>query len=224
MAFLPRPVTMMMLVMPAATASSMTYWMMGLSTRGSISLGWALVAGRKRVPRPAAGNTALRSFIATMLAHGNLRPGAAPIQAASGSIRRKTHRVILAGRGHQVLDPKYVAQNREALENALAHRGTTAAAVFAGADPWALDDDRRAALQEVEELRHRQRTAGEEIARRGRAREDASSLKSEMKDVAERIKVLEARLQEVEGALQDALLQVPNVPDASVPVGKDETA
>src|SRR5580658_138286 len=37
--------------------------MIGLSTIGSISLGWALVAGRKRVPRPAAGNTALRTFI-----------------------------------------------------------------------------------------------------------------------------------------------------------------
>src|SRR5579864_1020780 len=37
--------------------------MMGLSTSGSISLGWALVAGRKRVPRPAAGNTALRTFM-----------------------------------------------------------------------------------------------------------------------------------------------------------------
>ncbi len=45
--------------MPAATASSTTYWMAGLSTTGSISLGWALVAGRKRVPRPAAGMTAL---------------------------------------------------------------------------------------------------------------------------------------------------------------------
>src|SRR3569832_1751665 len=32
--------------------------MRGLSTRGSISLGCALVAGRKRVPKPAAGNTA----------------------------------------------------------------------------------------------------------------------------------------------------------------------
>src|SRR6266568_3650994 len=63
MAFLPRPVTMMIFVSPAATASSMTYWMMGLSTRGSISLGCALVAGRKRVPRPAAGKTALRIFI-----------------------------------------------------------------------------------------------------------------------------------------------------------------
>src|ERR1700733_917567 len=37
--------------------------MIGLSTIGSISLGWALVAGRKRVPSPAAGNTALRTFI-----------------------------------------------------------------------------------------------------------------------------------------------------------------
>src|SRR2546428_13395028 len=62
MAFLPRPVTMMMLVRPAATASSITYWMIGLSTRGSISLGCALVAGRKRVPRPAAGKTAFRIF------------------------------------------------------------------------------------------------------------------------------------------------------------------
>src|SRR5579872_7553810 len=36
---------------------------MGLSTNGSISLGCALVAGKKRVPNPAAGNTALRTRI-----------------------------------------------------------------------------------------------------------------------------------------------------------------
>src|ERR1700691_5422485 len=36
---------------------------MGLSTSGSISLGCALVAGKKRVPNPAAGNTALRTRI-----------------------------------------------------------------------------------------------------------------------------------------------------------------
>src|SRR3954452_24374848 len=44
---------------PADTASSTTYWIAGLSTTGSISLGVALVAGRNRVPRPAAGITAL---------------------------------------------------------------------------------------------------------------------------------------------------------------------
>jgi hypothetical protein len=35
--------------------------MMGLSTSGIISLGWALVAGRNRVPSPAAGKTALQT-------------------------------------------------------------------------------------------------------------------------------------------------------------------
>src|ERR1700687_4037512 len=35
--------------------------MMGLSTRGSISFGCALVAERKRVPNPAAGKIALRT-------------------------------------------------------------------------------------------------------------------------------------------------------------------
>src|ERR1035438_5965388 len=48
--------------MPEWTASSTPYWMMGLSTIGNISLGCALVAGRKRVPSPAAGKTAFRTL------------------------------------------------------------------------------------------------------------------------------------------------------------------
>src|ERR1051326_6664719 len=54
---------MMIWSQPAAMASSTPYWMMGLSTSGSISLGCALVAGRNRVPNPAAGKTALRTLI-----------------------------------------------------------------------------------------------------------------------------------------------------------------
>src|ERR1051325_3308541 len=46
--------------MPASLASSTTYWIRGISTMVSISFGIALVAGRKRVPRPATGKTALR--------------------------------------------------------------------------------------------------------------------------------------------------------------------
>src|SRR5438128_2643217 len=59
MARLSRPVTTMIWSMPAATASSTPYWMMGLSTMGSISLGCALVAGKKRVPNPAGGRGAV---------------------------------------------------------------------------------------------------------------------------------------------------------------------
>ena len=91
---------------------------------------------------------------------------------------------------------------------------------LAGVDPWALDTERRALIQEVEQLRHRQRVAGEEIARRGKAKEDASDLKAEMKGVADRIKAGDARLEEVKAAIERFLLVVPNVPDASVPVGK----
>ncbi len=58
---LPRPVMIKMSVRPARTASSTTYWIAGLSTTGSISLGELFVAGKKRVPRPAAGMTALRT-------------------------------------------------------------------------------------------------------------------------------------------------------------------
>ena len=50
MARLPRPVTKQISRIPASTASSTPYCTSGLFTMGSISLGMALVAGRKRVP------------------------------------------------------------------------------------------------------------------------------------------------------------------------------
>src|ERR671915_265348 len=62
MARLLRPVTKIISVMPAAAASSTAYWTSGLSTIGSISLGLALVTGRKRLPRPATGKTAFLSL------------------------------------------------------------------------------------------------------------------------------------------------------------------
>jgi seryl-tRNA synthetase len=123
-----------------------------------------------------------------------------------------------------VLDLRYVVENREAVLDMLRRRGLNVEAIFAQADPWVLDAERRSILQKVEQLRHRQRVAGEEIARRGKAREDASELKAEMKGVAEEIKALEARLQDVEARLEQVMLLLPNVPDPSVPVGPDATA
>jgi seryl-tRNA synthetase len=121
-----------------------------------------------------------------------------------------------------MLDPKWVAENRADVEAMLAARGTSVDLSLG--DPWALDTERRALLQQVEQLRHRQRLAGEEIARRGRAREDAGELKAEMKGVADEIKALEARLAEVEDAIRQALLVLPNAPDPSVPRGADASA
>ena len=61
MAALLRPVTISTSGSPARAASSTMYCSAGRSTTGSSSLGTALVAGRKRVPIPATGMTALRA-------------------------------------------------------------------------------------------------------------------------------------------------------------------
>jgi seryl-tRNA synthetase len=121
-----------------------------------------------------------------------------------------------------VLDLKYVVESRERIEEMLKRRGQSLDP--AQGDPWALDAERRQVLQRVEALRHRQRVCGEDIARRGRSGEDTSALKAEMKGVAEEIKTLETRLQEIEEGLRAILLTLPNVPDESAPAGPDAAA
>jgi seryl-tRNA synthetase len=128
-----------------------------------------------------------------------------------------------------VLDLKWVVENREAVLGMLRSRGQNLEQIQAwpgleGVDPWALDVDRRATIQKVELLRHRQRVCGEEIARLGRAKQDAGSLKAEMKGVSDEIKALEGTLDGLEARIQQFLLVVPNVPDAGVPVGPDAAA
>ncbi len=120
-----------------------------------------------------------------------------------------------------MLDRRYVVENKERVLERLAARGVS---LEGGADPWALDAERRAVLQEVEKLRHRQRVAGQEIARLQKAKQDASALKAEMKGVSESIAGLDARLKEVEARLDEVLLLIPNLPDDSVPVGADPEA
>ncbi len=128
-----------------------------------------------------------------------------------------------------MLDLKFVVENREAVLAMLAAAGRASptcrpspaspASTPGSSTPSAAPSSRR-----WRQLRHRQRVTGEEIARRGKAKEDASELKAEMKGVADRIKKGDARLEEVKAAIERFLLVVPNVPDASVPVGKDAAA
>ena len=80
MARLPPPVTMITCSIPLAIASSTPYWIVGLSTSGSISLGCALVTGRKRVPRPAAGKIAFRTGGIVMVGGPGERFGGSAVQ------------------------------------------------------------------------------------------------------------------------------------------------
>jgi seryl-tRNA synthetase len=125
-----------------------------------------------------------------------------------------------------VLDLKYVVEDRARVEAMLLSRGQSleelrATFSLAEIDVWRLDGERRACQQQADDQRHRQRVVGEEIARLGKAKQDTSALRSEMKGVAEGIKALEARLQEIEARIREVLLLLPNAPHESVPVAGD---
>ena len=118
-----------------------------------------------------------------------------------------------------MLELRYVADNKDAILAMIRDRGDDPKKVFAEADPWELDAKRREVIQKVEALRHRQRLAGEEIARRGKAKEDTASLKTEMKAVSDDVKAFDGELAAIELKLNNLMLILPNIPDASVPRG-----
>jgi seryl-tRNA synthetase len=115
-----------------------------------------------------------------------------------------------------MLDMTWVRDNLPAVETALRNRGTPA-----GLEEFRrLDEERRAALREAEALKARRNTVSAEIARLKKDNRDTAALIEEMRGVGDRIKALDARVAEAETALEALLLTLPNVPHASVPVGK----
>ncbi len=87
----------------------------------------------------------------------------------------------------------------------------------------ALDARRRELLTEVEALRAERNATSKEISRAKDPDERQSRIEA-MRLVGDRIKALEDNLKGVEAELDEAMLWVPNLPHASVPVGPDDSA
>lgn len=84
----------------------------------------------------------------------------------------------------------------------------------------ALDEERRTLLVEVEEWQRDRNTRSKEIGRKKKAGEDAADEATAVREIGERIKSHEERRKAVEADLHQAMLEVPNLPDESVPRGK----
>ncbi len=118
-----------------------------------------------------------------------------------------------------MLEIKFVRQNFETVEKALAARGhSTDLGGFKS-----CDDERRAILLELEALRHQRNVVSDQIAEMKRAGENADDIVAQMRDVSSKIKALDKSLAEIQETLEQMLLGMPNIPHVSVPVGKDET-
>jgi seryl-tRNA synthetase len=117
-----------------------------------------------------------------------------------------------------MLDPNYVRENPDGVTAALSTRGLDVTAElqqFAAADA-----DRRRLVQQVETLKREQNASGEEVARAKKQGLEVSHLFEANKKRGQEIKQLEAALEPAERRRLAVLETLPNIPHASVPVGK----
>jgi seryl-tRNA synthetase len=117
-----------------------------------------------------------------------------------------------------MLDLNFVRDNLALVEEKLKQRGMNPAEVLK--DFRAIDGERRQAITAAETLQARRNRASEEIARLKKSGQDASAQIQETKEVREQIQESERKAAEQEARLREILTSLPNLPHASVPVGK----
>ncbi|MBR2616907.1 MAG: serine--tRNA ligase [Clostridia bacterium] len=117
-----------------------------------------------------------------------------------------------------MLDTRYIVENAEFVKAKMAERSGS----YDVDAVVALDAERRQVLKEVEELKAKRNAVTKEIETLKRNKLNAEEKILEMRKNNERIKELDGVLAEVEEKLLSAVMTIPNVPDESVPVGKDD--
>ncbi|EFC92250.1 seryl-tRNA synthetase [Dethiosulfovibrio peptidovorans DSM 11002] len=85
-----------------------------------------------------------------------------------------------------------------------------------------LDAKRRELISEVEELKAERNAGSKKVGAAKAKGEDPTAIMERMKAIGEEIKALDQKVAEVDAGLDDLMLQVPNRPHDSVPVGVDE--
>jgi seryl-tRNA synthetase len=117
-----------------------------------------------------------------------------------------------------MLDLNFVRDNLSLLEEKLRQRGMEPAEVLK--DFRDLDGQRRQAITDAETRKAQRNRASEDIAKLKKSGQEATAAIAETKNLREQIQELEKKAQEFETRLQDILSGIPNIPQASVPVGK----
>jgi len=116
-----------------------------------------------------------------------------------------------------MIDPALVRDRLDVVRSGLESRGQKWTADL---DRLAeLEAQRRTLLPAVEGLKREQNAAGEEVAKAKRQGLDPSAIFATNKARAQQIKQLEVELDQVETARHALLMTLPNLPDASVPLG-----
>ncbi len=116
-----------------------------------------------------------------------------------------------------MLDIRWIRDNADVFNQAMCNRGSKIRAESL----LLLDDKRKKATAEIQELQQRRNSLAKEIADLRKAGLDSIDSMHQSKIINNKLKELEEKFT-VDSELNDALLSVPNVPEESVPVGNDE--
>ena len=119
-----------------------------------------------------------------------------------------------------MLDIKWIRENQESFDAALAKRGQEPRAALL----IELDDARRSHTTKLQEAQTRRNSASKEIGKAmGQGDTDkAEALKKEVAEIKSFIQNGEEEERRLNTALEDALAVIPNIPLDDVPVGEDE--
>ncbi|MGB6676182.1 MAG: serine--tRNA ligase [Terriglobales bacterium] len=117
-----------------------------------------------------------------------------------------------------MLDLSFVRDNLPLVEEKLRQRGMKPAEVLKNFAQ--IDAQRRQAITSAETMKAQRNRATEEIAKLKKSGQDASALIAETKELREHVEELGKAAEEYETRLQQILVGIPNIPHASVPVGK----
>jgi seryl-tRNA synthetase len=117
-----------------------------------------------------------------------------------------------------MLDPNFVRENLEAVQAGMSNRGLNVTAELQ--QLATAETHRKRLIPQIEGLKREQNTSGDQVARAKRNGEDAKHLFEASKARAQKIKQLEVELDAAERQRTILLETFPNIPHASVPVGK----
>jgi seryl-tRNA synthetase len=118
-----------------------------------------------------------------------------------------------------MLDPRLLRTDLDGVATQLARRGL----ILDRPRLEALETERKGLQVSVQELQNRRNTGSKAIGKAKAAGQDVGPLLAEVADLGDRLRAAEGRLAAIQQELSEIALGLPNLPDASVPDGPDET-
>jgi seryl-tRNA synthetase len=117
-----------------------------------------------------------------------------------------------------MLDIKFIRENQDLIRKMLEMRNIS----VPFDDLIKYDKERREIITIAQKLKHKKNLVSLKIAELKRENKDAQKEIEEMKKISDEISMIDAKIKDLERKIHDIMMIIPNIPDKTVPPGKDE--